>query len=30
VKIDITPDEYYQRPLEHIQRLYREYLEEAG
>jgi hypothetical protein len=30
MKIDVTPDEYYQRPLEHIQRLYREYLEEAG
>jgi endo-1,4-beta-mannosidase len=30
VKIDVTPDEYYQRPLEHLQRLYREYLEEAG
>jgi endo-1,4-beta-mannosidase len=30
VKIDITPDEYCQKPLEHIQRLYREYLEEAG
>ncbi|MDX1994017.1 MAG: cellulase family glycosylhydrolase [bacterium] len=30
VKLDITPDEYYQSPLEHFYRLYQQYLRDSN